>query len=479
MRIPADALARAAYPLATLLLAVGVLYLGFAVDRTRFGAVSGMFTLAFAGYFWLVGQRRGGLRGLIALGIGLRVALVFAFPQLSDDLYRFLWDGHLIVAGQNPFAHLPAHYLEAGNAVPGLTPELFGRLNSPGYHTIYPPVAQASFTLAVWLFPHSWYGAAVVIKLILLACELGTLVLLYRLLGARTQVQGKAAGAGVVRSPAGDRWPLVYYWLNPLVIVEITGNLHFEGAMVFFLLLAYALLQGGRLVGGAAAMAAAVASKLLPLMLLPFLIRRLVRGPLFWRRTAAAWWRDGRDFVVFSLAFGGCCLLFFLPFLLSPDFIAGFRSSLALYQQKFEFNGSLYYLARAVGTWYQGWNPIATVGPALARVAAGGILLLALMDRRRDWRSLPAGWLWAFVLYLLCATTVHPWYLAVPLVLCGFTHWRFPLVWSYLITLTYVSYATVPYAENLWLVGLEYGLTLAFLAWEVHRRGVRPSPTGF
>jgi hypothetical protein len=31
------------------------------------------------------------------------------------------------------------------------------------------------------------------------------------------------------------RTNLLFYWLNPLIIVEIMGNLHFEGVMVFFL----------------------------------------------------------------------------------------------------------------------------------------------------------------------------------------------------------------------------------------------------
>ena len=60
--------------------------------------------------------------------------------------------------------------------------------------------------------------------------------------------------------------------------------------------------------------------------------------------------------------------------------------------------------------------------------------------------------------------------LAVPVVLCGLTRWRFPLVWSALIPLTYVSYATEPYAETLWVVGVEYGVVLACIAWEGWRQ---------
>lgn len=442
--------------------------------------------VAFGGYLVLVYRpvaKR--LSWLIGLGIILRVALVFAFPLLSDDVYRFIWDGHLIAAGENPFAHLPAYYLEAGHQVPGLTQELFDLLNSPDYYTIYPPVAQGVFTAAAWLSPGSWYGAAVVMKLFLLACELGSVWLLWQLLGARPQ--DAKEGLKSRETPATN---LLYYWLNPLIIVEITGNLHFEGAMVFFLLLAYYLLQRSKWAAAAAAMAASVASKLLPLMLLPLLIRRLWQRSspqkkttlstgekmAFWESdphfsgvSFSAWIKSGKRFYIFSVAFGITCLFFFLPFLLSPDFIAGFQSSLELYQQKFEFNASLYYLARAYGYYQVGWNQIATIGPSLAKAAAGGILLMALLDRRSGWPSLPDGWLWAFVLYLLCATTVHPWYLSVPIVLCCFTRWRFPLVWSFLIMLTYTNYITEPYRENLWLVGFEYLVVVGFAGWELWR----------
>ena len=495
------------------LLAIGVIYLGYGVDRTNFWSLFGAFAVAFGGYFALVFRTSlSRLRWLIGVGIALRVALVFAFPLLSDDVYRFIWDGHLIVSGQNPFAELPAHYLAKGNEVAGLSQALFDRLNSPDYYTIYPPVAQGVFTLAVWVSPSSWYGAAVVMKLFLLACELGSLWLLWRLFAARTQDAGfgykkvyHVAGKGEdsvnlpsepsssTKSGPGERgFPqtnLLFYWLNPLVIVEIMGNLHFEGAMVFFLLLAYYLLQRSRWIAGAVAMAASVASKLLPLMLLPLLIRRLwgtspqplsstprprlggegllSRNALrFYGLNLVSWVKNGKRFYVFSLAFGVACLLFFAPLLLSPGFLDGFRSSLELYQKKFEFNASLYYVARAIGYLQVGWNQIATIGPSLAKAAAGGILLLALLDRRRDWASLPVGWLWAFVLYLLCATTVHPWYLSVPIVLCCFTRWRFPLVWSFLIMLTYISYVAEPYQENLWLVAGEYLVVAGFFIWE-------------
>ena len=445
-----------------ILLLAGVLYLGFGVDRTQSAELLGAYTFAFLGYY-LILRRTGqdSWKWLLGVGIAVRVALVFAFPLLSDDVYRFLWDGYLINAGYNPFAELPAFYLgEGAPAITGIDQALFDKLNSPDYYTIYPPVAQAVFTVATWLSPGSWFWAAVVMKVFLLLCEFGTGYLLWRMGSGLLSGEGEDLRSEV-HLESGLRTggphppfmnPLIY-WLNPLILVEITGNLHFEGAMVFFLLLAYHLLTQSKIARAGLAMAASVASKLLPLLLLPYLIRRLWGRP-FWR---------------FSFAIGAALLLFFAPLLLA-GFLEGFGSSLDLYFRKFEFNASLYYLARAYGYYDVGWNQIATFGPALAKFAAVSILVLALLDGRGDWRSLPEGWLFAFVIYLLCATTIHPWYLSIPILLCGFTHWRFPLLWSFLITFTYVSYNTVPYQENLWIVAFEYTAVLAFAIWEWRRR---------
>lgn len=431
------------------LLCAGVIYLGFFVERTDFPLLAAAFSLAFAGYALLVAGRPGGtLKWLIGLGIALRIFLVFAFPRLSDDVYRFIWDGNLLRAGVNPFLELPDYYLGAGRAPAGVTPELYELLNSPTYYTIYPPVAQGVFTAAAYLSPTDWYWASVWMKLFLFGCELGTLWLLLRLL----PVLGDKGDAAQVQNHQ-PQWPALYYWLNPLIIVEITGNLHFEGVMIFFLLLALHFLIGSRWARAGVAMALSVASKLLPLLLLPYLLRR------FFTRGRSPFW-------IFSVVFGVVLLLSFLPLIATGGFLFGFGSSLDLYFRTFEFNASLYYLARAYGYYELGWNQIARFGPLLAATGAMSILLLSLLDRRKDWASLPAGWLFAFVLYLLCATTVHPWYLAVPIVLSCFTHWRFPLVWSFLITLTYLSYATEPYAENLWVVGVEYLTVLFYFGWE-------------
>ena len=428
----------AAQSVGGLLLATGVAYLGFWVDRVEFWSLFLAFTASFAGYLLCVYRPVAGrLVYWVALGIFLRVALVFAFPRLSDDVYRFIWDGNLVVAGQNPVASTPAAILQSGNAPAGNTEELYGLLNSGEYHSIYPPVSQIVFATGAWVGAGDWFLSSTVMKVFLLLAELGSLWLLAKIL----------AGFGLPPSR------LLLYWLNPLVIVEVMGNLHFEGVMVCFLLWSLYLLTRSRYLAAGGAMAVSIAAKLLPLMLLPFLLGRLWRTP-FWK---------------FFLSLGGMLLLLFLPLLLGSGFLDGFGGSLDLYFRKFEFNASLYYLLRTYGFYELGWNQIARFGPLLARIAGGAILIVALADRTSDWRSLPGLWLSAFVIYLLCATTVHPWYLTVPVALCCFTSWRFPLLWSYLIMLTYTSYTSVPYEENLWLVGVEYVLVGCFYFTERYR----------
>jgi alpha-1,6-mannosyltransferase len=412
--------------------------LGYFVEQSGFYRIIGfygpLFLLYLLAYRLIDGDREGEISFFLILAVVLRGVLVFATPALSDDVYRFVWDGRLLLQGINPFDHLPAHYIENGIRVPGIDKALFRELNSPGYFTVYPPVAQGTFLVAAWLFPASVWNSAVVMKLFLFACEIGTLWLLVRLLAH-------------FRLP---RKNVLLYALNPLVIVEVMGNLHYEGAMVFFLLLAFWLLLKEQWAFSAVAMGLSIASKLLPLMFLPFLIRRLG-----WRRSAS-----------YFAVVGVVLLLLFFP-LTSGVFFSNFGESLDLYFRKFEFNASVYYLVRWVDFQRLGYNNIARIGPWLATITATGILLFTIFERKLSYRTLPSRWLFAICLYLFLTTTVHPWYVSLPVVLCLFTRFRFPILWSGLIFFTYINYSYSPYWENLWVVALEYGLVFGFMIWEL------------
>ena len=81
------------------------------------------------------------IRWLLGISLLLRIIPMFAIPALSDDFYRFIWDGRLLAAGINPFAGLPGEFLnEPALVAKGISNELYGLLNSPTHYTIYPPV---------------------------------------------------------------------------------------------------------------------------------------------------------------------------------------------------------------------------------------------------------------------------------------------------------------------------------------------------
>ncbi len=420
------------YLLAVLLL-LNTLALGYGPEQGDFTWIMALL-LPFLGLYYVAyrnSQSEQQVYFFLGLAALLRVSLIFALPLLSDDVYRFIWDGRLLIAGYNPFDQLPAAYLNQG--IPGIDQALFAELNSPDYFTIYPPVAQGIFAVACWLFPTSIWGSAVVMKVFLVGFELGSLYLLPRLL-RHFKLPIKNA---------------LLYALNPLVILEISGNLHFEGAMVFFLLLALWYLVNEKWDFSALAMGLSIVSKLLPLIFLPLLLRRL------------GWWKSIRYYFIVGLG----VLLLFAP-LISGVFLTNFGDSLDLYFRRFEFNASIYYLLRWVGYQSSGYNLIAYIGPSLAGLVLLGVLLYTLLERKPSWENFPQAMLFAICLYLFCTTTIHPWYTILPVVLCCFTRFRFPVLWSILIFLTYANYSGAEYAENLWLVAVEYSLVFCLLLVE-------------
>lgn len=410
-----------------------IAYLGIVPEQSDFYSILFGGGFAFGLYAWITTRTLTKERLVFFLGVAIiaRLILLFTFPNLSDDIYRFVWDGRLLNSGVNPFDFLPSHYMKEGVAsIKGIRPALYAELNSPEYFTIYPPVAQVSFYISVWLSPNSIWGSAFWMKLLLFASEMGTLFLLYHL-------------------PKGKK-NILLYALNPLILIEVMGNLHFEGAMIFFLLLAYFFLLKNRWELSAIAFALSIISKLLPLIFLPFLIRRLG-----WRKS-----------IQYFMIVGILVLLSFVP-LYSPVFIENISQSFDLYFRRFEFNASIYYVARWVGFQLKGYNLIGMIGPVLAMLSTALILLLTLLEKRKSIESLGQSWFWAICIYLLFATTIHPWYTSLPVVLCLFGAYRFPLLWSALIWLTYINYSYGDYSEHLGTVALEYILVFGMLVYEL------------
>ena len=220
--------------------------------------------------------------------------------------------------------------------------------------------------------------------------------------------------------------------------------------MLFFLVTAIYLLIEERLFYASISFGLAVAVKLVPLLFLPLLIKRL----------------GLRKSLIFYTVVGIIFVVLFVPFLnvsLVPDFF----SSLRLYFQTFEFNASLYYLFRWIGYQVTGYNTIAVLGVALAVVVFITIVTIALKEKIITWQSLFRSMLLCLTAYYLLATTVHPWYITPLVLLSVFTCYRYVVVWSALIIVSYAAYQSMPYQEHLWLIAMEYVVVIGWMVYEL------------
>lgn len=217
------------------------------------GAFQGLFVLAFAFYALalLRLERYAALPrvGLAVFGVALaaRVALLPATPSLSADLYRYLWEGRVVVHGGNPYRQSPDD--------PGLAAlrdeAHYAPINHKQLATIYPPLAMAGFALVARIAP-----TVMAFKLWVIAHDLALVLLLL----AWARRRGASATAVIA-----------YAW-NPLVLVEYAGTGHFDPTGIFWLILALYLARSRPLASGLALVAGTMV-KLAPALAAPFLMR--------------------------------------------------------------------------------------------------------------------------------------------------------------------------------------------------------------
>jgi len=425
--------------------------------------------LTFVPYAWLALTRAEtlSLRALFGLALLAGLPLVFAPPTLSDDVFRYLWDGHVTLSGIDPYRYAPDD-----PALASLRDAVWSHVNHRQIPTIYPPLAQGLFVLGA-----AFHQGKATLALMALLAHLGVARLLLEL------------------APSRGRRAVALYALNPLALTESALAGHVDVFVGLCLVASVLALTRGRGLRAGLFVGLASGVKLAGLALLPLFRPRQWRGLLLAASlTAVA-----------------------LTPLLSAGAGSGVMGGFGQYARHWQGNDGPYALLeaglsravaaagqaqgappghvhlpwlRSVLTAAQGsWlDPRAglvgekkgtpDVTDFLAGTVAGlllrtlivfGVLLLGVVLTRRSVPPLRAARL-VLLVGLLLAPQVHPWYLLWLLPFEAALGGVAVFVWSATVLVAYVPLdawlESRRWVERPSLLWLEYGLVALALGWE-------------
>jgi len=278
-------------------------------------------------------------RSLLVLGLTFaalfRLAIVFSTPYLSDDIYRYIWDGRVQAAGTNPYRYIPAD-----QSLDGLRDEkIYPRINRRDYaRTIYPPVAEGFFLLITRLSESvTW------MKMVMVAFEAVGVWAIIQLL----------ASLGFARQRV-----LLYAW-HPLAIWEFAGSGHLDAMAIAFIALALLARRKHAETLTGVLLACATGVKLFPAALFPALYTR-------------GGWK-------MPLTFVATVLVVYLPYLgVGPLGVLGFLPGYA--SERGMVNGEQFFLLTAARQLFHVSVPVAAY--VVVAVAVLGALSLWMMMKR-------------------------------------------------------------------------------------------------
>ncbi len=428
-------------------------------------------------WWWMRRGPRRPFRGSFArwavLIVGVAAAARFAVvvvhrPALSDDVYRYVFDGRNLANGINPYLVKPLDRLagvsalaerpfaavrdgppslEGGENWPGEA-EVIALVNNPELHTLYLPMSQWVFAAAGSVMRVGWtdpVASARVFRVVFVLADLAIIVLLLMVLATARQ------------SPW---WAALYAW-HPLPVVEIAGSGHQESLGIVLLVAAIILFTKAATKTwrwtGVLALAALVKPVVLPVAAV------LLKG-----RPWSTWAR--------SLGVGAVvCVIVAGPLLFShgAEPIRNLSSTGERFTLKWAHFGSVYepmlhVVERSTPAWTNDDQE------RLARTICGGVLALVMLGiwlwQRNIWRASA----WILLAMVLLSPTAHPWYVLWPLALWplapSLTVWvaSLTLTWGYAVLADPVDWS-VPW----WVMPVAYVPIYAAIVYELAKRLLR------
>ncbi len=355
-----------------------------------------------------------------------RLAVVFAPPQLSTDIFLYLWDGRLTTHGINPY-----HWAPNAQTLRFLRDTNWNRMEYKSYQSIYLPVSQGVFAAAYALFGSN----PVAYKLLYMLFDFGVIGLLLALL--------KRLGRPLTQ--------VIWYAWCPLPITEVSLAGHQDIVGVFFLLAAFLLvMRGPKLVPWVALLlVASVMTKGFALLLLPLFARAYTERTQ--RRAFAVWAACG-------LLYLGLPLWVYLP-----QFLHGMHQ----YLENVHANSGLF------GWVNWGLTPITkhwhyAITEKLSNLAVLGVTFWSVRRPVDSYTELLRRSFVVLAVTLLVIPTLFPWYLLWTLAFMPLLGRRPLYSFVLLVGTSILLYAFYYSMQAYWWVSFaEYGPFYVLLAWEI------------
>ncbi len=319
---------------------------------------------------------------LLALGIILRICLMFIQPTGSDDYTRYVWDGKVLANGINPYRYAPSD-TELFNLHSETLPEL---IKFPEMKTIYPPFSILLFYIGYSIGGESFWG----IKILLFLFDLLTIWGLFFILKE-------------LKLPLKN---ILIYVLAPLPLFQFFIDAHVDGFGLSLLIFSILFFLKKRKTLSFIFIGLSICVKPIGLLLLPviFLIEKDYKSKM--------------KSVVISLM---VCLLFYIPFTFSSNVFG----SLTNYTINWTFNGFIFEILNSFLSDNQKTRLICGILFAL-------VYILIIISRKDFLIKIYL----SFFLLFIFSPVVHPWYVTWLAVLLPFIHKWSGIIYASLISLT-------------------------------------------
>jgi alpha-1,6-mannosyltransferase len=333
------------------------------------------------------------------------------FQLFDNDVWRYLWDGHVAATGRNPYASAPADP-SMDEVAHSDWETIRDNISYPGVRTIYPPLAQIVFRAAHGLAP----GSVLAMKIIVIGFDLLAYGFVILTLRARNDQPAKS---------------ILYGW-NPLVIKVFAGSGHIDAVLVAALAGTCYFLVRKRSTAASVSLGLAIAAKLAPIVLLPFLARRV-----------GAW----RAVLVVIV-----CVVCFVPYLGAGVHLF---DGLQAFSGKWQFNSGPFRLFASL------------MPDPLARITCTILIAMAIFFLYRRDSADPDTFSQVATLalgaVLIFSPVVTPWYV-IWLLPLGVLAWnRAAIFFSVSVCMAFL--VMVRGVEWPWALILEYGSLAAIVAW--------------